>query len=104
MNNLSFFFTSVKKRVKNELTNGKKIPGIELKQKVPGNRVWKNEILAKRMLKKFLLQEEIYKKKLISPAQVEKKIKDKLPDTWNKLQGLIIRNKGKFIAELKKSK
>lgn len=99
---LNKFFKSIKKRVIEELNKGNNIPGLKLTYNKSTPRTWINESLAKDALKKIILRkDDLYIKKLVSPAKAEKIINKKFPQKWESLKHLIIKPQGKLIAVLK---
>lgn len=72
------------------------LPGYKLVSGRKGNRAWgSNEAKAEELLKGMRFKkEEMYSFKLLSPAQVEKLLKDN-PRRWNKLAALVQQGDGK---------
>ena len=61
-----------------------------------GNREYEDEEAAEAEMKAMRLKaDEMYSKKIISPAQAEKLLKEKNPRKWAKLQKLIVQREGK---------
>jgi len=61
-----------------------------------GNREYEDEDAAEAEMKAMRLKsDEMYSKKIISPAQAEKLLKEKNPRKWAKLQKLIVQRPGK---------
>jgi hypothetical protein len=57
------------------LNAGKSVPGIKLVTGREGNRAWKDEDMTAKVLKKYLPEDNLWKKTLISPAVAEKELK-----------------------------
>ena len=77
---------AVRARVESELLAGRDIPNFRLVYGKKGNRKWTDETEVTKLLKKSKLKsEDIYKKKLISPADVEKLLKKTNPKIWEAL-------------------
>ena len=95
LNTIKSWITAVETRVNFLLQQGQKVPGYKLVMGRQGNRAWRNVEEAENALKTFKLKEdERYIKKLISPTQALKCLKDS-PKRIAKLEGLIIRPEGK---------
>lgn len=89
---------AIRTRVDSELQAGRTVPGFKLVQGKAGNRAWKSKDEAEKMLLGMKLKHDvIYNKKLNSPAQIEKALKDS-PKRWKKLSELITRPDGKPVA------
>lgn len=85
---------AVRARTTAELLAGKQVPGYKLVTGRRGDREWKDEKEVEEVLKSMRLkQDEIYKFKLISPSQAEKKFK-KEPKRWDKLTQFITQKEG----------
>lgn len=88
------FCTSVENRVFNMLHSGQFLEGLKLVQGRGGKRIWQDEEATEKLFKSFKLkQNDIYVKKLISPTQAEKLLKDSR--CWPKVETLIVRSEGK---------
>jgi hypothetical protein len=87
---------------KSLLLTGEQIPGWKVVQGKQGNRAWADEGVAERTLRSMKCKaDEMYNKKLISPTQAEKLLKD-APAKWKKLENLITRAEGSpTIAPMK---
>lgn len=95
LNTIKSWITAVETRVNSLLQQGQKVPGYKLVIGRQGNRVWINVEEAESALKTFKLKEdERYTKKLISPTQALKLLKDS-PKRIAKLEGFITRPEGK---------
>lgn len=104
LNTIKSWITAVETRVNFLLQQGQKVPGYKLVMGRQGNRAWRNVEEAENALKTFKLKEdERYTKKLISPTQALKVLKDS-PKRVAKLEELIIRPEGKptVVSELDK--
>lgn len=67
------FAEAVELRIEEELLRGTKIPGAKLVLGREGNRKWSGkETEVAALLARYMAQEEIYKRQLISPAELEK--------------------------------
>lgn len=76
------------------------IPGYYMKQGKPGNRAWENEKVVEQAAKSQvdLWTELCYSKKLLSPTQMQKKVrKEVFEETF---QPLIVRAEGKYTLEV----
>lgn len=93
------FCKAVESRVFSELHSGHPLPGLKLVQGKNGARKWRDEEEAEKTFKSFKLkQDEIFTKKLISPPQAEKLLKNSR--RWPKVESLITQTEGKpVIAE-----
>ena len=94
LNTIKLWINAVDTRVKSLLHQGQKVPGYKLVIGRQGNRAWRDVKEAESALKTFKLKEdERYTKKLISPTQALKLLKDS-PKRIAKLEGLITRPEG----------
>lgn len=84
----------VRAEVERRLFDGEEVPGFYLGQGKKGNRKWRDENEAGIELTKRLKVDEAFTKKVISPTQAEKKLKDK-PKIWAKIAPLITQEDGK---------
>lgn len=95
LNTIKSWITAVETRVNSLLQQGQKVPGYKLVIGRQGNRAWINLEEVESALKTFKLKEdERYTKKLISPTQALKLLKDS-PKRIAKIKKLIIRPEGK---------
>lgn len=95
LNTIKLWIDAVDTRVKSLLHQGQKVPGYKLVIGRQGNRAWRDVEGAENALKTFKLKEdERYTKKLISPTQALKLLKDS-PKRIAKLEGFITRPEGK---------
>lgn len=95
LNTIKSWITAVETRVNSLLQQGQKVPGYKLVIGRQGNRAWSDVEGAENALKTFKLKEdERYTKKLISPTQALKLLKDS-PKRIAKLEGFITRPEGK---------
>lgn len=95
LNTIKSWITAVETRVNSLLQQGQKVPGYKLVIGRQGNRAWRDVEGAENALKTFKLKEdERYTKKLISPTQALKLLKDS-PKRIAKLEGFITRPEGK---------
>lgn len=85
---------AIRARVKAELIAGQSVPGWKLVQGRKGNRAWSDENAADKALKKWLPADARYTKKLISPAQADKLLKDQ-PHALAAIDPLITQAEGK---------
>lgn len=82
---------AVEEEAKNRLNSGQPVPGYKLVQGRAGNRQWSNEDEVSKQLKKFRFKnDDIYTRKLVSPAQAEKLLKGQ-PKRWEKVADFITR-------------
>lgn len=91
------FLNAVEEAVMAEALAGKPVPGWKLVAGRPGNRKWKDEEAAAKLLSNHLSSDERYTKKLISPTQAEKLLADKNLSTRfsNRMDELVTREEGK---------
>lgn len=87
---------AVRAEVKRRLTTGINVKGYKLVQGRMGARQWSDEQAAENKLKIQMryADEIIFKKELLSPTQLEKKLSKEHPKHWDELQELIIRKEG----------
>lgn len=86
---------AVRTKVQSELQQGNAVPGFKLVIGRQGNRAWSSEEEAENTLKSFRLKlDEMYTRKLISPTQATKLMKDN-PKRLSKLEEIISRPDGK---------
>ena len=89
------WIAAVRGRVEAELFAGREVPGFKIVAGKRGNRKWDNESLAeKAMIEMEVAPAEMYRTKLISPADAEKALKKKQPAKWAKLSELITQSEG----------
>lgn len=87
---------AVRAEVERRLTVGIPVEGYKLVAGKQGDRKWVDDLEAEQALKKLRLKvDEMYTKKLITPPQLEKKLKTQRPKLWDKAQALITRSAGK---------
>jgi hypothetical protein len=85
---------AVRRRVEAELFAGHDVPGFKLVQGKKGNRKWEDEKLVEKTMKDWRMKtDDIYKMKVISPADAEKFFKDN-PKRWAKLKELYVQSDG----------
>jgi len=91
------FLNAVEESMLVEALAGKEVPGWKLVAGRPGNRKWKDEPAADRLLSNHLLKDERYEHKLISPTKAERLLKDKQLSTkfQNLMDRLVERADGK---------
>jgi len=80
------YFKSVRAFAKRELEHGRKVPGYKLVQR-RANRKWKDESAVADLFVGW--EEQIYTKKLLSPAQLEKKLGKVYSEQKEEIQQLI---------------
>jgi hypothetical protein len=86
---------AVRAEVERRLFAGQEVPGFYLGVGRKGNRAWKDEEAVEELLRKKRIKvDEIFVKKLVSPPQAEKKLKDK-PKVWAQLEPHIHQPEGK---------
>lgn len=91
------WLTSVWAYAEQKANNGEKILGYKLVQGREGNRKWKDEALViKDLIKEVENPNDLYERKLVSPAQVEKLI-GKSKEKRAIVDNLITRSEGKII-------
>lgn len=81
---------AVRAEARRLLDAGTKVPGWTLEEGRQGNRKWASEDQASGVLV-AALGEAAYSKKLLSPADAEKKVAKKHPLVWQALQAYIVR-------------
>jgi hypothetical protein len=89
---------AVRAEVERQLFDGKLVSGYKLVEGRKGDRKWANEVEAEQALKDFSLKdEEMYNFKLISPANAEKLVKNKVlnKEQFDLLKSHIVQSKGK---------
>lgn len=89
---------AVRSRVERLLLDGNNaeglVPGYMLAEGRKGSRAWRDAEAAEELLKSMRLKsDEMYNKKVISPTQAEKVLKES-PRKWTKVQELIVRADG----------
>ena len=90
--------SAVSARVSEMLHGGEEVPGFKLVLGKAGNRAWANEEEAETKMKAMRLKnDEMYKKKIISPTEAEKLLKER-PRAWNDLQSFITRAEPKPVV------
>lgn len=73
---IELWITAMKERAGLELSEGRVVPGYKLVQGRAGNRTWRDPAAAASLLESCgLSKDQIYAKKLVSPAQADKLIK-----------------------------
>lgn len=87
---------AVRAEVERRLTSGMAVAGYKLVQGRMGARQWGDKQAAETRLKIELQYPEdiIFKKELLSPTQLEKKILKSNPEHWDRLQAFIVRKEG----------
>jgi len=86
---------AVRAEVERKLLAGDTVTGYKLVEGRKGARKWADEKEVERLLKSYRLkQDEIYERKLISPAKVQKLLKEN-PKRWGKLKNLVSQSAGK---------
>lgn len=92
---VEIFTKAVRARVESELLRGAEVPGFKLVEGRRGSRRWVDDVLAEAALKATRLKaDEMYNKKIISPTQADKLLKD-YPRRWAKVKDLITADDGK---------
>lgn len=73
---IELWISAIKERAGLELSEGRVVPGYKLVQGRAGNRTWRDPAAAASLLESCgLSKDQIYAKKLVSPAQADKLIK-----------------------------
>lgn len=87
---------AVRAETERRLLAGHRVDGWKLVEGRKGNRAWSDEAAVEEMFKKSfrLRDDEMYTKKLISPAVAEKLLKD-TPKRWRRAEDLLTRAEGK---------
>lgn len=78
--------SGVRAEVERRLFDGQTVPGYYLGVGKAGNRVWKDEEAAARMLVRNVKKANAYEMKLLSPAKAEKLIKKVDPKVWDLIE------------------
>lgn len=91
------WLNAVKEHAHEEILNGREVPGWKLVQGREGNRAWKDEAQARKLLLNYLSADEITEKSLISPTQASKLLKAHKPSTKfnNLFDASVSRSEGK---------
>lgn len=86
---------AIEERVYEQLNAGNNVPGFKLVAGRRGNRTWRDEDEAEQALKSMRLKsDEMYTRKVISPTNVEKLLKDS-PRKLARVAGLITQAEGR---------
>jgi hypothetical protein len=86
---------AVRTKAESELFDGHGIPGYKLVAGRNGARRWSDDNEAETTMKSMRLkQDEMYSRKLVTPAQAEKILKEN-PRKWSRLSDQITQNQGK---------
>lgn len=86
---------AVRAEVERRLLAGADVPGYKIVEGRRGARKWADEEEAERLLKSFRLkQDDMYERKLITPAKAEKLLKEN-PTRWSKVAELVTQSAGK---------
>ena len=94
---------AVQAEVYRRLEAGDEFPSYMLGYGREGNRKWASEEEVEKLRKKTrVLQDQVYERVLMSPAKVQKVLKDS-PETWGKFEALVERSAAKLCV-LPKSK
>lgn len=83
---------AVEKAVYGKLLHGERVPGLKLVEGRKGVRKWRSEAAAIKAIEAAGIQADVYERKLLSPAKMEKLTKDKTitKDQWSALAPEII--------------
>ena len=98
---IEIWIKAIKDRAYNDLTSGGSVPGYKLVHGKAGNRTWKDVKSAEGLLRSFgLSDDQIYTKKIISPAQADKLYKSKAltPEQSLQLSNQVTRPEGALIV------
>lgn len=91
------FRDSVAQMLHNRLMAGEQHPDWKLVRGRAGNRKWSSPEEAEEVMKSMRLKaDEMYAKKIISPADAEKLLAKTSVRKWNRISGLITRSEGKI--------
>lgn len=87
---------AVRAEVERRLTSGTPVAGYKLVQGRMGARQWSDKQAAENKLKIQMryADDVIFKKELLSPTQLEKKLAKDHPKHWDELQDLVVRKEG----------
>ena len=105
---IEIWLKAVRAKVESKLLNGDTVPGYKLVQGKKGHRKFSDEAAAEDYLKKSarLKNDEMYKFELLSPTQLEKRLKPWVdaegqerksilgPRQWSTLKAMIVQNDG----------
>ena len=98
---IEIWIKAIKDRAYNDLNSGRPVPGYKLVHGKAGNRAWKDVKFAEGLLHSFgLSDDQIYTKKIISPAQADKLYKAKAltPEQSLQLSNQVTRPEGALIV------
>ena len=98
---IEIWIKAIKDRAYSELSSGSSVPGYKLVHGKAGNRTWKDVKFAEGLLRSFgLSDEQIYTKKIISPAQADKLYKANAltPEQSLQLSNQVTRPAGALIV------
>lgn len=88
------FCRAIRAKVEASLFCGGLVEGWKLVQGKRGNRAWSDEAEAEAIMKAARLRTDaMFSRKLISPTQAEKLLKDK-PRVWSKLEAVVTQSEG----------
>ena len=98
---IEIWIKAIKDRAYSELSSGGSVPGYKLVHGKAGNRTWKDVKFAEGLMRSFgLSDDQIYTKKIISPAQADKLYKSKAltPEQSLQLSNQVTRPEGALIV------
>ena len=98
---IEIWIKAIKDRAYNDLTSGRAVPGYKLVHGKAGNRTWKDVKSTEVLMRSFgLSDDQIYTKKIISPAQADKLYKAKAltPEQSLQLSNQVTRPEGALIV------
>jgi hypothetical protein len=91
---VEMWIKGVRSKVESELLAGRKVNGYKLVEGKKGNRQWVDDAEVEKEMKAMrMTQEEMYSFNLLSPAKIEKKLKDN-PKRWDRIAKHITQKKG----------
>ena len=97
--------SSIRGYVYEALRTGEKIAGYKMVTGKRGNRAFRDEDEAIKIMKGMRLKvDEMYDRKLKSPAKMEKLLKKDKPGKWEKIVDLITQSEGKPVVALESDK
>lgn len=96
---IQIWIDAINDRMMHDMLLGFKTPHFKLVKGREGNRKWKSDTEVEAAMKSMKLKvDEIYTKKVVSPAYAEKVIAKKYPKKWEKLQEHVTRSEAKLAV------
>ena len=96
---IQIWIDAINDRMMHDMLLGFKTPHFKLVKGREGNRKWKSDTEVEAAMRSMKLKvDEIYAKKVVSPAYAEKVIAKKYPKKWEKLQEHVTRSEAKLAV------